>query len=89
MLDLSSEQEYQSLLCQLMHSKPPSLMSDLAQYLDQRNGVSADRRDLLDGDEMRKHFQRYQETVPKCRVDMWKMLSRALVHYERILQGDS
>lgn len=92
-LDIPDEHEFHVLLT-AMHSVPDSdILKELACYIQQQRSRPADqpvttRRYLADAATIRNHFELFKETaVPKKRLDMWKMLARALVQYERILRG--
>ncbi|KZS13586.1 putative Dynein regulatory complex protein 1 [Daphnia magna] len=91
-LDIPDEHEFHVLLTD-MHSVPDSdILKELACYIQQQRSRPADqpvttRRYLADAATIRNHFELFKETaVPKKRLDMWKMLARALVQYERILR---
>ena len=86
-LNMSSEQDFLQMLDQLSYSKPGSLTSDLSHFKEGHKCSSQSARAQLSARRIRQHFDGYRQVVPKSRIDMWKMLSRALIQYERILTG--
>lgn len=93
-LDLTDEQEFRALLTSILTVPDKDVMKELACFLHQQRSRPADqpassRRYLVDAASIRAHFSLFKETaVPKTRMDMWKLLSRALIKYERILRGN-
>ncbi len=93
-LDLTDQQEFQTLLTRLDPTgRPSEMLRELAFQIKQQKEQSVDpvvsaRPYLIDADHIRAHFAFLRETaVPRHRLDLWKMLARALVQYERILRG--
>ena len=93
-LDIPDEHEFR-LLLKTMQTVPDSeFVKELACYIHQQRARPADqpatsRLYLVDPATIRAHFSLFKETaVPKSRLDLWKMLSRALIQYERILRGN-
>jgi hypothetical protein len=92
-LDIPDEHEFRILLSAMRLVPDSDLMKELACYIHQQRSRPADqpvttRFYLADVATIRSHFQLFKETaVPKKRLDMWKMLARALIQYEQILRG--
>ena len=94
-LDLPNQQEFQALLTRLdPGGRPGQMLRDLAVQITQQKDQSVDpvvisRPYLIDVQHIRSHFAFLRDSaVPRHRIDLWKMLSRALVQYERILRGN-
>ena len=93
-LDLPNQQEFQALLTRLdPGGKPGQMLRELALQITQQKDQSVDpvviaRPYLIDVQHIRAHFAFLRDSaVPRHRIDLWKMLSRALIQYERILRG--
>lgn len=91
-LDLSDDQELRALLSSLRPVKPREVTNELARKIRSHKVQSVDpstvRTYLTDASTIRAHFGRFKDTaVPPIRLRLWKMLSRALIQYERILRG--
>ena len=93
-LDLTDQQEFQTLLTRLDSSgRPSEVLRELALQIRQQREQCVDpvvsaRPYLIDAEHIRAHFAFLRDTaVPRHRLDLWKMLARALVQYERILRG--
>lgn len=93
-LDIPDETEFRVLLTTMRSVMDRDLVKELSSFIRHQQSRPADqpvtsRRYLMDPGTIRAHFSRFKETaVPKKRLDMWKMLARALIQYERILRGD-
>nr|CAH0109653.1 unnamed protein product [Daphnia galeata] len=91
-LDIPDEHEFRVMLSSIRSVPDSELMKELACYVHLQRSRPADqpvtsRRYLTDAAAIRSHFELFKETaVPKKRLDMWKMLARALIQYERILR---
>lgn len=88
MLNVRSEREFQEMLDRLSYANPRSLITQLRRFKDQQKSASQTLRGPLNPQRIREHFTAVREAVPKTRIDMWKILSKALIRYERILQGE-
>jgi hypothetical protein len=94
-LDFPDEHEFRVMLSSIRSVPDSELMKELACYVHLQRSRPADqpvtsRRYLTDAAAIRSHFELFKETaVPKKRLDMWKMLARALIQYERILRGNT
>lgn len=92
--DIPDEHEFRILLKSMQKVPDSDIMKELACYIHEQRARPADqpatsRRYLVDAGTIRAHFALFKESaVPKSRLDMWKMLSRALIQYERILRGN-
>lgn len=92
--DITDESVFHSLLTRMRGIADCDLLKELACFVHQQQSRPADqpvssRRYLTDVATIRAHFSQFKETaVPKKRLDMWKMLARALIQYEMILRGN-
>lgn len=93
-LDIPDETEFRVLLTTMRSVMDRDLVKELSSFIHHQQSRPADqpvtsRRYLMDAGTIRSHFSRFKETaMPKKRMDMWKMLARALIQYERILRGN-
>lgn len=96
-LDLPDDQEFRAILYGLASSSKrgcdSEVLKDLAQRIRMQRTQSVTdpattRAYLADPISIRAHFGSFKETaVPRVRLDLWKMLSKALIQYERLLRG--
>lgn len=88
-LGLADEHEFQEFVDEMSRSATrSSLLKDVAAFIDKKvNESSCHRHFLKDPAAARQHFQNYKDVVPLARIDLWTMLTRALIEYERILKG--
>ena len=86
-LDVRSEREFQEMVDRLSYANPRTLVTQLRRFKQDQQSASRTPRGPLNPQRIRQHFDAVQQAVPKSRIDLWKMLSRALIRYERILQG--
>ncbi len=93
-LDVTDDQDFRSLMSGLGPTKNPAeITKELANRIriqrTQSVDIAATRSYLTDAATIRTHFGRFKETaVPRARLELWKMLSKALIQYERILRGN-
>ena len=96
-LDLTDDQEFRAVLSNLRSIQPAKVTRELTERIGLQKSrkassldPSAARAYLTDVSSIRAHFRRFKETaVPRVRLQLWAMLSRALIQYERILRGKS
>lgn len=91
-LDIPDQQEFETLLQKLGSIPEKEIMAQLTEFVRRHHSRNVDdtktRHYLTDANSIRSFFERYGENaVPRNRLDMWKMLARALIQYERILRG--
>lgn len=94
MLDIPDENAFRVLLTSLKSVPDRYVIKELTLYVDRQQRRPVDlpetsRQYLSDPASIRAYFADFKETaMPKNRLDMWKMLARALIQYERILRGN-
>lgn len=92
-LDVPDENAFRVLLTRMKSVPDRHVIKELTMYIDgqQRQPVDlpeTSRSYLSDAASIRAFFSNLKSTaIPKNRLDMWKMLSRALIQYEQILRG--
>lgn len=92
-LDVPDQQEFEILLKKLASFPEKESMFHLTEFVRRHHSRKVDdtktRPYLTDPQSIRDFFEQYKKNaVPRNRLDMWKMLSRALVQYETILRGN-
>ena len=87
-LGLADEHEWQEFVDEMSRSTRSSLLKDVTLFIEKKvNESSCKRSFLMDPAAARRHFHSYRDVVPLARIDLWTMLTRALIEYERILKG--
>lgn len=92
-LDVPDRQEFECLLQKLGSVHEKEVMFNLTEFVRRHHSRKVDdsktRPYLANTQTIRAFFEQFKENaMPRTRLDMWKMLSRALIQYERILRGN-
>ena len=93
-LDVPDLQEFETLLKKLASVPEKETMLHLTEFVRRHHSRKVHdaktRPYLTDPQTIREFFEQFKKNaLPRSRLDMWKMLARALVQYERILRGNS
>ena len=91
-LGLADDREFQEFLDEMSQCAPQTLLKDVIEYI-RRRVQPMDEYHMTTGCYLvspacaRHHFLSYKEAIPQARIDLWNMLTRGLIEYERILKG--
>lgn len=87
----TSDDDFEDFIHKMSQSSAESRLNDITEYIRQRtqpvNECLASAAPFTGTEAAKQYFLQYQHMIPKSRIDIWNMLSRALVEFERILKG--